>query len=95
MGKRPPSLETYLGALQTQGHSISHCARVKSVVGSFARWLIEEKALLQRNPARGVELPPQPLLDPRELRPEQHYVLRSLVERQEDARGEALFSLGY
>jgi site-specific recombinase XerD len=89
------ALETYLAALQTQGHSISHCARVKSVVGSFARWLIEEKALLQRNPARGVELPPQPLLAPRELCPEQRYVLRSLVERQEDARGEALFSLGY
>ena len=39
--------------------------------------------------------PPQPLLAPRELSADQRYVLRSLVERQEDARGEALFALGY
>jgi hypothetical protein len=44
------ALETYLASLQGQGHSLSHCARVKSVVGSFAGWLIEEKALLRRNP---------------------------------------------
>ena len=89
------ALETYLAHLQAQGHSISHCARVKSAVGGFARWLIEEKQLLRRNPARGVELPPQPLLAPRELSPDQRYVLRSLIERQEDARGEAIFALGY
>jgi site-specific recombinase XerC len=89
------ALQTYLTHLQSQGNSISHCARVKSAVGGFARWLIEEKQLLRRNPARGVELPPQPLLAPRELSPDQRYVLRSLVERQEDVRGEALFALGY
>jgi len=89
------ALQTYLSHLQSKGHSISHCARVKSAVGGFARWLIEEKQLLRRNPARGVELPPQPLLAPRELSPDQRYVLRSLVERQDDLRGEALFALGY
>ena len=87
------ALHTYLTHLLSQGHSISHCARVKSAVGGFARWLIEEKQLLQRNPARGVELPPQPLLAPRELSPDQRYLLRSLVERQEDLCGEALFAL--
>ena len=89
------ALQSYLTHLQSEGHSVSHCARVKSAVGGFARWLIEEKQLLRRNPARGVELPPQPLLAPRELSPDQRYVLRSLVERQDDARGEALFALGY
>ena len=89
------ALQSYLTHLQSEGHSVSHCARVKPAVGGFARWLIEEKQLLRRNPARGVELPPQPLLAPRELSPDQRYVLRSLVERQEDARGEALFALGY
>jgi site-specific recombinase XerD len=89
------ALQTYMAHLQSENHSISHCARVKSAVGAFARWLIEEKELLRRNPARGVELPPQPLLAPRELSADQRYVLRSLVERQEDARGEALFALGY
>ena len=57
------ALQSYLTHLQSEGHSISHCARVKSALGGFARWLIEEKQLLRRNPARGVELPPQPLLD--------------------------------
>ena len=34
-------------------------------------------------------------LAPRELSPDQRYVLHSLVERREDVRGEALFALGY
>jgi site-specific recombinase XerC len=89
------ALQTYLTHLQSERHSVSHCARVKSAVGGFARWLIEEKQLLRRNPARGVELPAQPLLAPRELSPDQRYVLHSLVERREDVRGEALFALGY
>ena len=89
------ALQSYLTHLQSEGHSVSHCARVKSAVGGFARWLIEEKQLLRRNPARGVDLPPQPLLAPRELSPDQRYVLRSLVERRENARGEAIFALGY
>jgi hypothetical protein len=42
---------------------------------------------------RGVELPSQPLLVPRELSPDQRYVLHSLVERREDVRGEALFGV--
>jgi site-specific recombinase XerC len=75
------ALQSYLTHLQSESHSVSHCARVKSAMGGFARWLIEEKQLLRRNPAGGVELPPQPLLAPRELSPDQRYVLRSLVER--------------
>lgn len=89
------ALESYLAQLGTEGHSISHRVRVKSAVGGFARWLIEEKNLLRRNPARRVVLPAQPLLAPRELIPDQRYVLRSLVERQDDPRSEALFALGY
>jgi hypothetical protein len=46
-----------------------------------SRWLIEDKGVLQRNPARGVVLPPQPLPAPRQLTPDQRYVLRTLVER--------------
>jgi site-specific recombinase XerD len=89
------ALETYLAQLGAEGHSISHRARVKSAVGGFARWLIEEKSLLRRNPARQVTIPPQPLLAPRELTIDQRYVLRSLVEREDDCRGAALFALGY
>jgi site-specific recombinase XerD len=89
------ALEMYLVHLESEGHSVSHRARVKSAVGSFARWLIEEKNLLRRNPARGLALPSQPLLAPRELNDDQRYVLRTLVERQAAPRGEALFALGY
>lgn len=89
------ALETYLTDLATAGYSVSHRMRVKAVASGFARWLIEEKGLLQRNPARGVEVPAQAALAPRELSPDQRYVLRTLVERADDPRGAALFALGY
>jgi len=38
------ALESYPAYLQVQGHSMSHCARLKSVMGSFAWWLTEENA---------------------------------------------------
>ncbi|NPV89636.1 MAG: tyrosine-type recombinase/integrase [Firmicutes bacterium] len=89
------ALEMYLEHLETSGYSVSHQLRVKSAVSGFAYWLIGEKGLLQRNPARGVVIPPQPLMAPRELSEDQRYVLRSLVEREGTIRGEALFALGY
>ncbi len=64
------ALATYLAQLEADGYSISHRARVKAVVGGFARWLIEEQGVLRRNPARGIAVPPQPLLAPRELHPD-------------------------
>ncbi|MDQ2827761.1 MAG: tyrosine-type recombinase/integrase [Chloroflexota bacterium] len=89
------ALETYLSQLEAEGYSISHRARVKAVAGGFARWLIEEKELLRRNPTRGVEIPAQAVLAPRRLDDDQRYVLRELVERADDPRGAALFALGY
>ena len=53
------ALETYLADLATGGYSVSHRMRVKAVAGGFARWLIEDKELLRRNPARGVDVPAQ------------------------------------
>jgi site-specific recombinase XerD len=89
------AVETYLAHLEAQGYSVSHRARVKSAVSGFARWLIEEKGVLRRNPTRGVDIPAQPLLAPRQLSPDQRYVLRELVEEEDDPRGAALFALGY
>jgi site-specific recombinase XerD len=89
------ALAAYLAQLETAGYSISHRARVKAVVSGFARWLIEEQGTLRRNPARGVAVPPQPLLAPRELHPDQRFVLRQLVERDATPRSAALFALGY
>jgi site-specific recombinase XerD len=92
------ALATYLAELGAAGYSTSHRARVKSAAAGFARWLIEERGLLRRNPARGVEVPAQPVLAPRRLVPDQRYVLRRLVDHAADAgdlRGEAIFALGY
>ena len=89
------ALETHLKELEARGYSVSHRSRVKSVASGFARWLVEDKELLRRNPARGVDVPAQPLLAPRRLSPDQRYVLKNLVERDSKVRSEALFSLGY
>jgi site-specific recombinase XerD len=89
------ALDTYLTHLATRGQSLSHRARIKSVVSGFAEWLMEEHGSLPRNPARGIVLPPQPLLAPRQLTPDQRFVLRTLVERESTPRSEAIFALGY
>jgi len=89
------AIEIYLAELEDAGYSSSHRTRVKAAASRFAQWLIEEHGLLLRNPTRGITIPPQPLLAPRELSPEQRYVLRNLVERADDRRGAALFALGY
>ncbi|MFD1362806.1 tyrosine-type recombinase/integrase [Lentibacillus salinarum] len=89
------AMEMYLEELEANEYSINYRNRVKSAVSSFARWLIE-KGLLQQNPTQGVEIPPQPLLAPRELSQDQRYVLRTLVEQREESfRGKAMFALGY
>lgn len=89
------AMETYITYLEAQGYSIAHQARVKSAVSGFAMWLIEEKGILRRNPTRGLNIPPQPLLAPRELTNDQRYILRNLIERDGHPRSEALFALGY
>jgi site-specific recombinase XerC len=89
------AVEVYLTSLEQQGFSLNHRARVKSTISSFARWLMEEKGVLQRNPTRGVNLPSQQVLAPHQLSGDQRYILRSLIEQEGDRRGAALFSLGY
>ena len=87
--------EGYLSFLKDQGYSVSHRQRVKSVVNQFCQWLIDEKQALKRNPTRGIEIKTQQSLAPRVLSPDQRFVLRNLVERADDLRGNALFALGY
>src|SRR5437868_14990027 len=90
------AVELYLAHLEQEGLSLNHRARVKSTISNFANFLIEEKEVLQRNPTRGIELPPSPLLwRERSLSPEQRSLLHSLVEQAGDRRGAALFALGY
>ncbi|WP_322489340.1 tyrosine-type recombinase/integrase [Chloroflexus sp.] len=89
------AVETYLAHLDRAGRSISDRTRVRAVLSSFARFLIEDQGVLRRNPTRQVVVPPQTILAPRELTEDQRYVLESLVERDDTLRGAAIFALGY
>lgn len=89
------SVELYLSSLKEQGYSLSHRTRVKSVINHFCQWLIEDKEVLRRNPTRGVEIKVQQQLAPRILSPDQRFVLRTLIEKEGDLRGKAIFALGY
>jgi len=89
------SVERYMTSLEGAGYSVSHRTRIKSVLGSFCQWLIDEHGLLKRIPAQGLEIPAQQVLAPRVLSDEQRSILRTFVEQAEDVRGEALFALGY
>src|SRR5947209_15003636 len=97
---QPPQLtqsavEGYLAHLEQEGLSLPHRARVKSTISNFANFLIEEKGLLQRNPTRGINLPPVPQIASGELSEDQRNILSSLVEQEGNRRGSALFALGY
>lgn len=81
--------------MEASGYGASHRLRAKSAISGFCVWLIEEKGLLRRNPARGVEIPSQQILAPRRLSPDQRYVLKNLAERDGKVRSEAIFALGY
>lgn len=89
------AVETYLTHLERAGRSISDRTRVRAVLSSFARFLIEDQGVLRRNPTRQVVVPPKTVLAPRELTEHQRYVIESLVERDDTLRGAAIFALGY
>lgn len=87
----------YLDQLKEEAYSTTHQERVKVVINGFAQWLIAEGEL-RTNPTRGITIPPQALLAPRELSKDQRIVLKNLVERATDdgdLRGAAIFALGY
>ncbi|HEU5378712.1 MAG TPA: phage integrase N-terminal SAM-like domain-containing protein, partial [Ktedonobacteraceae bacterium] len=88
-------VEAYLACLEEQGYSVSHRTRVKSVIKHFCQWLIEEKEALKRNPTNAITIKTPQQLAPRILSPDQRFVLRNLVEKANDIRGQALFALGY
>ena len=73
----------------------SYKKQARAALSGFCRWLHEDQQLLSRNPVRGVSIPAQALLAPRELSKDQRYVIRDLVEREADLRGKVAFALGY
>jgi len=88
-------VEAYLARLEEGGYSVSHRTRVKSVIKHFCQWLIEDKEVLKRNPTNAITIKTLQQLAPRILSPDQRFVLRNLVEKADDIRGQALFALGY
>jgi hypothetical protein len=72
---------------------VSHRTRVKSVIKHFCQWLIDEKEALKRNPASSIEIKAQQQLAPRVLEPDQRFVLRNLIEKEDNLRGQALFGV--
>jgi site-specific recombinase XerD len=85
------AVEVFLGTLV----STSHKQQARSAISRFCQWLVEEKEVLARNPARGIQVPPQAMLAPRVLGEKERFALRQVVERAGGLRGEAIFSLGY
>jgi site-specific recombinase XerD len=89
------TVELFLAHLKDKGYSSAHQNKVRAAISRFANWLIQEKQLLSENPAHDVPVPPQAVFNPRELSDDQRHVLKTLVERQQNLRGEAIFALGY
>jgi site-specific recombinase XerD len=75
--------------------SFSDKQQARVALSVFRRWLQEDQQLLSRKPVRGVAIPAQALLAPRELSEDQRYVIRDPVEREADVRGKAAFAPGY
>lgn len=85
------AIESFLETLP----SFSSKKQVRAALSGFCRWLQEDQKLLERNPVRGVSIPGQTRLSPRELSTDQRYVIRGLVEREADLRDKVAFALGY
>jgi site-specific recombinase XerD len=75
--------------------SYSYKKQARAALSGFCRWLQEDHHLLERNPTSRVVIPAQALLAPRELSDDQRYLLKKLVEREADLRGQVAFALGY
>jgi site-specific recombinase XerD len=85
------AVQTYINSLK----SYSHKKQARAAISSFCRWLVEDKRLLDRNPATRISIPPQALLAPKELNDDQRFAIKNLVDRESDLRGKAAFALGY
>ena len=90
----PAAVRAYIDELIRKGASPTHLSRVKGVLNGFALWLISQGALAA-NPTEGIRLPPRVQRHRTSLTDDQRSILRALVERADDLRGAAMFSLAY
>ncbi|WP_017815185.1 tyrosine-type recombinase/integrase [Paenibacillus shenyangensis] len=91
------AVQGFFSKLKHDGRGSSHLNKVKAalkMVQSIANAETWEEPLT-RNALQYVKIPVQPTRPPRELSDRQRYILRNLVERQDDPRGAAVFQLGF
>ncbi len=85
------AIESFLGTLPSLSYKSRHAPPCLASVAGCRRI----STSWSESMVRGVAIPAQALLAPRELSEDQRYVIRDLVEREADVRGKAAFALGY
>jgi site-specific recombinase XerD len=84
----------YLNYLKKKRRSPSTRSQTLTALRRFCHWAVG-KGYMTRNPASQVIRPMVVNTAPRELTPEQRYVLKNRVEAEQSSRQAAIFALGY
>ena len=88
------AVSSYLNYLKAKGRAPHTRSQALTALRRFCRWAIG-KGYLSHNPASQVAKPTVVNTAPRELTPQQRYVLKNRVEAEQSPRQSALFALGY
>lgn len=84
----------YLNYLKGKKRAPSTRSQALTALRRFCRWAIG-KGYMNHNPASQITRPTVVNMAPRELTPEQRYVLKNRVEAEQSPRQSAIFALGY
>lgn len=88
------AVNSYLNYLKAEGRAPRTRSQALTALRRFCRWAIG-KGYMAHNPAGQVTRPTVVNTSPRELTPEQRYVLKNRVEAERSPRQTAIFALGY
>jgi integrase/recombinase XerC len=88
------AVNSYLSYLKAEGRAPRTRSQALTALRRFCLWAIG-KGYMTHNPASQVARPTVVNTAPRELTPEQRYVLKNRVEAEQSPRQTAVFALGY
>jgi site-specific recombinase XerD len=88
------AVNSYLNYLKAEGRAPRTRSQALTALRRFCLWAIG-KGYMTYNPASQVARPTVVNTAPRELTPEQRYVLKNRVEAEQSLRQTAIFALGY
>jgi len=88
------AIKGYIDYLAEIGRAPRTRTKALSAINKFCRWAIDE-GHMRRNPASQIERPAVINIAPRELSENQRYIMKNLVEKQDDLRLSAIFALAY